>query len=91
MSAKSFWLMLLISRIFFKLSYHQTNFLIYPNDSFNGISPYMYHVGSGGYIDYMYVWVTSDMCYIKLVINLKGNISLTGTGTISNPYQVEET
>ena len=51
----------------------------------------MYHVGSGGYIDYMYVWVTSDMCYIKLVINLKGNISLTGTGTVSNPYQVEET
>ncbi|CDF12283.1 unknown [Mycoplasma sp. CAG:776] len=60
-------------------------------DSFNGIRPYMYHVGSGGYIDYMYGWITSDTCYIKPVINLKGNVSLTGTGTISNPYQVEET
>ena len=57
-------------------------------DSFSGISAYMYHVGSGGYVDYMYGWVTNDTCYIKPVINLSGNFPLSGDGTMSNPYQI---
>ena len=53
---------------------------------FNGPSAYVFFVDSDGWL---FNYNVNSIRGVRPVINLNANITITGSGTISNPYVIE--
>ena len=60
-----------------------------PRHAINNIV-HVSHISKRGYIGYFPVNHTDDSSYIKPVLSLKPSVTLTGSGTISDPYIVQK-